>query len=452
MSVRHIATVVGLIGLFLVVTLGLARKDNPAPYMIVTDTSGHAFLYHETTGNLISVTAGWGDYTFSDGRTGVDKYLYAIIPDGWLVMGYGTTSSPLRTASFKFNAAGTVARPIVPGESEASLLTVTPDEEWMILSSQGHFYRQRVGSDAADLITERAPLSYFGWLANSRMMIVVAHDDPNSLSLLDFRTGEMQSVEMGGAFVSLTPSFKPGWFLLQENSGTGQAIYHVNFTSGERVALLPPGDEAVYVAGLDASGQFLIYVSVTNQTSRELWRVDQQNHIDLLVENTVFAEWSPYHTILLVFTEKELQRELWLIPADSWQPFRVYTALSRNFDFGYWLDDGFLILDGHTVIFASNDGSSWNTLYNLPTQRNEVVGWSPDDEWLMVWGQDASFKNWLFKIRPDGSQVQMVLPKEFDFGGFRGWLSVESFDWHFLPLLGVGVVLLLAGGRSLRRS
>lgn len=447
MRIRHIATLAGLITLLLVITLGLARTDDPAPYMIVTDTSGDAYLYHETTSDLISVTAKWGDYTFSDGRLGTDKHLYATTPDGWLVMGYGTTSSPLQSASFKFNALGTIARPIMPGVPDAQLLTLSPDEEWLILSRQGTFYRQRVGSNEVELITDQEPLAFYGWLDQSRTMVVVARTNEDSLYLLDFRTGEMQSVETDGVFVSLEESTEPGWFLLQENLGTGRVIYHINFTSGERVALLPPGDEAVQVAGLDASGQSLIYVSVTNQTSRELWRLDQQNHIDLLVENTVFAKWSPDHTILLAFTEKELQRDLWQIPTDSWQPFRVYTALSRNFDFGYWLDDGFLFLDANRIIFAPNDGTSTKTLYDLPTHDNEVIDWTPDGEWLVVWGQDASFKNWLFKIRPDGSQMQMVLPKEFDFGSFHGWLSVESSELRFLPLLGVGVVLLLPGGR-----
>ena len=452
MNVRHIASLAGFITLLLIITLGLARMDDPTPYMIITDTSGDAYLYHEATSDMISVTAPWRDYTFSDGRLSMDKRLYATTPDGWLVIGYNTTSSPLRSASFKFNALGTMARPVMPGVPDAQLLTVSPDEEWLILSRHGTFYRQRVGSDEVELINEQGPLAFYGWLDQNQTMIVVARSSEDSLYLLDFRTGEMQLVETEGQLVSLEESTEPGWFLLQENLGTGHTVYHVNLTSDQRIALLPPGDEAVYVAELDSSGQSLIYMSVTNQTSRELWRSDQQNHIDLLIENAVFTEWSPDHTVLLVFTQKDQQRDLWLFPTDSWQPTQVYTTLNRDFGFGCWLDNGFLFLDGNRIIFASNDGISKKTLYELPVYNNKILDWTPDGEWLVVQGHDASFRNRLFKIRPNGSHQEILLPDDFHLSNYHGWLPITSYHWHFPPLMGLGGVLLLAGGRGRLRK
>jgi hypothetical protein len=451
MTIRHIATTTGLITLLLVTALGLTRHDNPEPYMIISDTEGDAFLYHEASGDLISVTKKWGDYKFSSGQLGSNRHLYATTPDGWLVMGYSPNSAPMRTASFTFNPLGTIARPVLPGEPEATFLASTPDKEWVILNKEGFVYRQKIGSDKAELITEQGPLAFYGWLNDKTTMIVKSQSAENSLLLLNFRTGDVQHKVVDGELSGSIPALEPGWFLVRVYLNTDWAMYAVNLQTGERIEVLPSAINVAQISGFDATGQSLVYLPLVSQTARNLWRVDEQNNRDLLIEDVAFAVWSPDHSILLVYTEIVQERGLWLIPTDTWQPLHVYTTMSRHLSLGFWLDDEVLFADGNSIFSAGSDEGSWEILYELPVTSLEIKDKTPDGEWLIVQGQDVSLNNRLYKIRTEGSEMEMLLPEKFALGSFHGWLPVTSYDWHFIPFLGIGGIFMVVSEQGLWR-
>ena len=258
--------------------------------------------------------------------------------------------------------------------------------------------------------------------------------------------GEQVTFAYGYVFVDLASNY-------QRHFG----VNAINVLGADRRQLTPER-ETVQSLAWSPDGQWITFVS-DREGFFAIYRVraDGSDLRRLTGINTVafLPTWSPDGAWLVFARNHPNHMELVRIRPNGSE---ALTLTDANLDFINslaWSPDGQWIVfaaldrsrgDAKIDIFRARvDGSGYQLLTKNSTNANVAhtdrhPAWSPDGEWIAFSSNRGGGASQIYRMRPDGSDVQRLTDHVVD-AGFPVWSPLVDKPWNSVRMLGVGLTL-----------
>lgn len=461
---RLLGRVTGLLGgglvLLLTAIFGCARQS-PVEAILVRDTGG---FYSDAYDYYLFFPAARDVFAV---QQGVQQVYYRGQSDGWLYFERVTFGNQAVLFRVRFNG----------GQRQDILQTESLNQFVWSANRQWIFYRQPNTAGQLELWRVRAD-------GRDAENLTEAHGLD-----VDFAANSPLLIEAGGwLYFSAMPMTGPFGVYRMRPDGTALEYVTPALTEGARLLALLPDENGLLVecplslctVALDGSAaELLMPVTNANARFREYTvmhtaglvaaRDDQKFRVIRLADKTVLWEREAMFSYTTLVTNDPAEEWLYFVDrirSDDIETMRRDGASFALTGTAYFLRSWGWTADGEWLVFqAVDEASVRNEIRRLHVATHEVellhplivktnfAQWSPDRAWIyFVDGQAAQRKRELYRMRPDGSELQaMTAGTPLKGAIYMDTVAGFEMKWRSVGLVGVGI-LMVGGVMSARHK
>ncbi len=196
---------------------------------------------------------------------------------------------------------------------------------------------------------------------------------------------------------------------------------YLNIRWASRPTFCPDGNQLAFLTNITGTAQ--------------VWRISAQggwpDQLTFFDDRVSFVQWSPTDE-LLVFGKDvggNERTQLYLMPSDGREIISLSDVPQAIHDFGGWSHDGRWIAFSSNRrnpaffdVYIQNINSRETRLVYQQDGSNFAAGWSPNDQYLLIWRLNSSFDQDLFLLELKTQKVTHLTPHQ-------GLVRYSNINW-----------------------